>query len=187
FDLMRLAQTLTRDVIYPLYALNGKSYQHPRRHPRLEFEIAEPEDVKALSDSLPGLVGLGMRIPLQWLHDKTQIPMAKDGEPALVSSQALESRANPSTPVATAKLNAEIETDVSDEQIKRLRSDAAPLLDDMLAPVRELVESATSLSALRDDILSLQGVIGIDLLADEMAKAMAAAELAGISDVEDGI
>ncbi|EOW9251008.1 TPA: DUF935 domain-containing protein, partial [Vibrio cholerae] len=68
-----------------------------------------------------------------------------------------------------------------------LRSDAAPLLDEMLAPVREMVEGATSLSALRDDILSLQGVIGIDLLADEMAKAMAAAELAGISDVEDGI
>ncbi|EPR4994855.1 DUF935 domain-containing protein [Vibrio navarrensis] len=187
FDLMRLAQTLTRDVVYPLYALNGKSYQHPRRHPKLEFEIAEPEDVKALSDSLPGLVSLGMRIPLQWVHDKTQIPMAKDGEEVLGAQTQPEPKAKPSTPVATAKLSAEIETDVNDDQIKRLRSDAAPLLDEMLAPVRELVESATSLSALRDDILSLQGVIGIDLLADEMAKAMAAAELAGISDVEDGI
>ncbi|NMS07614.1 DUF935 domain-containing protein, partial [Vibrio parahaemolyticus] len=61
FDLTRLAATFTRDVVYPLYALNGKSYQHQRRTPRFEFDLTEPEDLKHLSDSLPGLVGLGMR------------------------------------------------------------------------------------------------------------------------------
>uniref|UniRef100_UPI0028525440 phage portal protein family protein n=1 Tax=Vibrio paracholerae TaxID=650003 RepID=UPI0028525440 len=83
-------------------------------------------------------MSLGMRIPLQWVHDKTQIPMAKDGEEVLGAQTQPEPKSNPSAPVATAKLNAEIETDVNDEQIKRLRSDAAPLLDEMLAPVREM-------------------------------------------------
>ncbi|WP_429118915.1 phage portal protein family protein, partial [Aeromonas veronii] len=43
-DLRQLAATLTRDLVYPLYALNGKSYQGPRRSPRLEFDVTEPED-----------------------------------------------------------------------------------------------------------------------------------------------
>ncbi|WP_204381967.1 DUF935 domain-containing protein, partial [Aeromonas veronii] len=44
-DLRQLAATLTRDLVYPLYALNGKSYQGPRRCPRLEFDVTEPEDI----------------------------------------------------------------------------------------------------------------------------------------------
>ena len=44
-DLKQLAATLTRDLIYPLYALNGKSYQNQRRIPRLEFDVTEPEDM----------------------------------------------------------------------------------------------------------------------------------------------
>lgn len=187
FDLVRLAQTLTRDVVYPYYALNGKSYQHPRRHPRLEFEIADPEDIQALSTSLPGLVGMGMRIPLQWLHDKTQIPMAKADEEVLVSQAQATPQTPPVTPIGSAELSAKDERDTNDEQIERLRKQAGPLLDDLISPVRDMVERATSLSALRDDILTLQGQIGIDDLADIMTQALVAAEAAGISDVEDGL
>ncbi len=191
FDLMRLAATLTRDVVYPLYALNGKSYQHPRRHPKFEFETAEPEDIKQLAVSLPGLVSLGMRIPQQWAHDKTQIPMAKEGEPILGKPVA-----DTSTPPAkqagqaalsAKKSSAKDESDVVDDQVTRLQTSAAHLLDDMIEPVRDMVMNAKSLSQLRDDILSLAGEIGIDELGESMAQAMAAAELAGMSDVEDGI
>lgn len=34
-DLKRLAATLTRDIVYPLYALNCKSFNDARRIPRL--------------------------------------------------------------------------------------------------------------------------------------------------------
>lgn len=180
FDLIRLAQTLTRDVVYPLYALNGKSYQHPHRHPRLEFDIAEAEDIKDLSNSLPSLVGLGMRVPVQWLHDKTQIPMAKDGE-AILGEQ-------PAQVKGSAVLAAEIDKQsTNDAQIERLQKEAGPLLEQMIEPVREMVKSATSLTALRDDILTLQGEMDIDELAKAMSLAMSAAQLAGISDVEDGL
>ncbi len=181
FDLVRLAQTLTRDVVYPLYALNGKSYQHPRRHPRFEFEITEPEDVKALASSLPELVSLGMKIPLQWLHDKTQIPMAQEGETLL-------GEANP--PLAakqgSAALSATVDDDIAAKQTALLQSQAAPLIDSLIEPVREMVMKATSLEQLRDEILTLSGQVGLDELADIMAQALAAAELAGISDVKEG-
>ncbi len=187
FDLLRLAQTLTRDVVYPLYALNGRSYQHPRRHPRFEFEIAEPEDIKALSDSLPGLVGLGMRIPLQWVHDKTQIPMAQKDEEVLGEKpEPVVPQPAQTEPVGQAQLSAELPGETIDDQIARLRKDTEPMLAELIAPVRAMVENATSLSALRDDLLSLAGQVSIDDLGEIMAQAMAAAELSGISDVEEG-
>ncbi|WP_135456773.1 DUF935 domain-containing protein [Vibrio echinoideorum] len=187
FDLQRLAATMTRDVVHPYYALNGKSYQSPRRGPRFEFDITEAEDLKHLSDSLPGLVGLGMKIPTQWAHDKTQIPMAKDGEAVLGAKV-------PNTPTSEkpvqqtnqAALKASESTDVVDDQVVTLHREAGSLLEAMIEPVRELVESATSLKQLRDDILNLSGEIGLEELGEVMAQAMAAAELAGINDVESG-
>lgn len=83
FDLKRIAATLTRDLVFPLYALNGKSYRTRHRIPRFEFELTEAEDIERLSKALPGLVNMGMRIPLAWAHEKTQIPQAREGEPVL--------------------------------------------------------------------------------------------------------
>lgn len=185
FDLKRVAATLTRDVIYPLYALNGKSYQHPRRAPRFEFDVSEAEDIKHLSDSLPGLVGLGMKIPVQWVHDKTQIPMAKDGDEVLGAAQPVKTD-KPKPETSQAALKASEQTDVVDDQVDTLNREAGSLMEAMIEPVRELVENAASLPQLREDILGLAGQIGIDELGEVMAQAMAAAELAGVTDVEDG-
>ena len=99
-DLMQGAATLTRDLVFPLWALNAKSYRSPTRAPTLEFDTTEPEDVKSLSESLPALVGLGMRIPVSWAHEKTKIPQAADDEPVLVAQSAQ------SAPVASAELMA---------------------------------------------------------------------------------
>ena len=82
-DVNQLAATLTRDLIYPLFALNGKSFQSPRRLPRLEFDTSEPEDVSQYAESLPKLVGIGMQIPVTWVHEKLQIPQGDGTEPVL--------------------------------------------------------------------------------------------------------
>lgn len=186
YDLSRLAATLTRDLVYPMYALNGKSYSQPRRSPRFEFETAEPEDIKNFAEGLPGLVGLGMKIPKQWAHDKTQIPIAKDGEEILGQPAAPTADKAEPKPTATAALKAEAVTDVVDDQLDNLTANTSSLLDAMIVPVRELVENATSLTALREDILGLAGEVSIDELGEVMAQAMAAAELAGVADVQDG-
>ncbi|TRC46203.1 phage portal protein family protein, partial [Mannheimia haemolytica] len=69
-DLKRLAATITRDIVYPLYALNCKSFNDARRIPRLEFDIAESEDLNAFADGLNKLVDIGFKIPTQWAHEK---------------------------------------------------------------------------------------------------------------------
>lgn len=181
FDLKRIAATLTRDLVYPLFALNGKSFSNQHRIPRFEFDLTEPEDVSGLAESIPKLVDIGMRIPQQWMHEKLQIPEPTENEAILQRPQA-----QPALATLTAKKsNPKAPDDVADKQSQRLNEDSASLVDLMIKPVRELVESATSLQQLREDILDLQGEIPTDELAEVMAQAMAAAELAGISDVQD--
>ncbi|MEE2025039.1 DUF935 domain-containing protein [Alkalimonas mucilaginosa] len=88
-DLAALEQTLTRDIIYPLYALNGKSFRDYRRHPRFQFDTSEGEDYTKIADPLKTLVSVGAQIPVAWLHEKTKIPMADGKEPVLQIAERL--------------------------------------------------------------------------------------------------
>ena len=60
-DARQLATTLTRQLVYPILAVNrGRTSLH--RCPRLVLDTQQPEDIKLLADSLPKLVNMGMRI-----------------------------------------------------------------------------------------------------------------------------
>lgn len=83
-DARQLASTLTRDLIYPLLALNSGSAD-PRRLPQFVFDTRTPEDIKLYADSLPKLVGLGMRIKTEWVHDKLAIPQAQSDDEVLIA------------------------------------------------------------------------------------------------------
>ena len=62
--------------MYPILAVNrGRTSLH--RCPRLVLDTQQPEDIKLLSDSLPKLVNMGMRIKADWAHSKLKIPMAE--------------------------------------------------------------------------------------------------------------
>lgn len=83
-DLRQVAGTLNRDLILPMYMLNGKSFNGDlRRKPRLVFDTTESEDLRSLAYPLRAFVGMGMKIPTNWLHQQTKIPQAKDGESVL--------------------------------------------------------------------------------------------------------
>ena len=81
-DARQLATTLTRQLVYPILAVNrGRTSLH--RCPRLVLDTQQPEDIKLLSDSLPKLVNMGMRIKADWAHSKLKIPMAEEKDPIL--------------------------------------------------------------------------------------------------------
>lgn len=86
-DAKQLAATLTRDLIMPLYMLNGKSFSDPNRHPRFEFDLSEPEDLTTYASNLPTLVNMGMKISTAWVHDKLQIPIASEGDEVLKAAE----------------------------------------------------------------------------------------------------
>lgn len=82
-DALQLAPTITRDIVHPIVALNGRSFSSLRRLCRFEFDLSAPEDLTAYSTALPLLAGIGMKIPVQWAHEKLQIPMADDSDEVL--------------------------------------------------------------------------------------------------------
>ena len=67
----------------------------------------------------------------------------------------------------------------------RLARDAAPSQAAMLAAIRGQVDAASSFADLEERLLRLSGAMPIGGLVDRLAPAMAAAHLAGRSDVQD--
>lgn len=89
-DIAMLEPTITRDLIIPLWMMNAKSFDNPRRYPRFEIDTSEPEDLAYYANALPQLANVGMKIPLDWAHDKLQIPKAEEGEEVLQSSASAD-------------------------------------------------------------------------------------------------
>ncbi|WP_417345718.1 DUF935 domain-containing protein [Ferrimonas sp.] len=197
-DLTQLAATLTRDVVGPLYMLNGRSYHSPRRLPRFEFDTTDPEDIGTFSEALPKLAGSGMRIAVSWAHDKLQIPEAKEGEAVLTGDTAkpgtepLPELAKP-VPLAALEAQPQPQTQTQAQQsadnldgfTNQLEAQAAPLMQSLTEPVRQMVMQATSLEELREQLLTLESQLDQSELQALMQQAMAAAFLLGQVEVEE--
>ncbi len=189
-DLKALANTITRDIVYPMYVLNGRSFTSPRRIPRFEFDITEPEDVKAFSEYLPGLVGMGVQVPVSWVHEKLQIPEAAEGEPVL---QMQGQQPAPSTggdevaelKASLAALKAERETestqdqDALDNAIDGLPAeDLQGQMQQVLGPVFEQLKSSEPDQAL-GMLAELFPEMDDGQLQDQLAQVMFVSEIWG--------
>ncbi|KGJ86436.1 DUF935 domain-containing protein [Colwellia psychrerythraea] len=188
-DLKQIANTLTRDLVFPMYYLNGKSYRHQLRAPRFEFDITEAEDLKAFSDSLPALVDVGFKIPLQWAQEKVQIPLPKDNEPILTKGALGQEQVEKSEQVklkAIRKITALKAKSVEPEQLdsftKQLTNDMSPVLQAFTSEVQQLVEQADSLEELQQLLAKFD--LSIDEASEVMQQAFVASELAGRFDIE---
>ncbi|MGN5220363.1 phage portal protein family protein, partial [Aeromonas veronii] len=184
-DLRQLAATLTRDLVYPLYALNGKSYQGPRRCPRLEFDVTEPEDMRDLAYPLRALVGMGMQIPAQWVRDKLQIPAPKEGEEVLiiVDKQAGQGEAALKAKGLAALAAERQMQDRADLLTGRLSAAGEDAIEGWTQEVEQLLGEVTSLDEFRDRLLERYRKLPTEELAMLMQRALVAAELAGMADV----
>lgn len=178
-DAREIAGTITRDLLYPLIALNRGNIDGLRRCPRLVFDTGEAEDIKLLADSLPALVNIGMEIPASWAHDKLRIPVRNGEEPIL--------RAAPATPqppaaAALAALSAQPQPAVG--LADQLATAAAPSPAAWLQHIEQLVASAADLPTLQAALLDAFGDLDTEQLAKVMAAGFALAELQGMADVK---
>ncbi|ACQ92367.1 protein of unknown function DUF935 [Tolumonas auensis DSM 9187] len=187
-DLHQLAATLTRDLIYPLYALNGKSFQSTRRLPRIEFDTTEPEDMRDLAYPLRSLVSMGMKIPAYWVQEKLQIPKAKDTDEVLkiVDGQNNQNEAMLKARVKGIAALSAAQPDNTDLQILQLSKQASTVLSGMTKQVQQLVMNATSLDEIRDGLLEIEPDISPDELGELLAQAITASELLGMLEVQEG-
>lgn len=187
-DARQAGATLTRDLVYPLCALNLTGVDDLRRCPRFEFQTEEPEDLKLYADALPELVKSGMRIPISWAHKKLQIPEADDEEPVLEfadGAPASGGDAITATSTAAARHESGHTTDAADVLTDRLESDSASITDMLIEPIRELVMQAQTLEEIRDGLLDLLPELDESELGALMQRALASADLAGRFEIEN--
>lgn len=199
-DLRQLATTLNRDLIWPMYMLNGNSYSgDPRRKPRLVFDTQEPEDLKLYSESLPKLVEVGMRIPVSWAQDKLRIPEPDGAEPVLAKAAPAPApitditpqpeQANPAAPLklALAALRAaKSSPDGADIFTGKLQKAAAEPFSAIMQPIEEMVAQAESMEQLLEQLLELENTMDTTAYQEVLALAMASAEMSGRYDVNEG-
>lgn len=178
-DAKQIAKTFTRDLVYPIAALNGL-VTDPDRCPRFVFDTSEREDMAQFAKSMPALVNLGMRVPVQWAHERVGIPEPEKDEDIL---QPTKRMAPPAPPTASARaaLNQQRSdqytmADQVDEQLQ-------PVTGQWINQVRELVDQSESLEQIRDGLQSLLPNMDLQQYADLMAEALRVAELTGRDDI----
>ena len=190
-DGVQLGSTLTRDLVYPLLALNKGGVADRRRLPTFKFMFDETEDLGVLGEALPKLVGIGMRIPSEWAHQRAGIPLAEEGVDVLsLPAAAASPVAVPDTPAAaTAALKGElpiVDGNPTAALEDTLVTATASHWEAMLASVKRQVDEADSLTALQQALSAQYGYLSSDELVHVMAAGFALAELKGMADVSDG-
>ena len=195
-DARQLAATLTRDLVYPLIALNRPGVDYFKRCPRWVFDLGETEDLTAYADALPKLVGVGLRIPRAWAHEKLGIP-EPDGDEEVLSIPQPEMTQPPALrePVqAAARALAALRTsappldDAAAQLAPRLGAEAQPEIDGWLAQIEALLVDNPELTPaeLQSRLLALYGDLPHDELVEIMAQGYALATLIGRAEVADG-
>lgn len=180
-DAKQLAATLTRDLIVPLYALNGASYSNNNRHPRFEFDLSEPEDLSTYATNLPALVNMGMRISTSWVHDKLQIPVASEDESILKAmAPTMPAFLSATRPKGIATLSASV------QHIDPVKAAPAAIsgqewqhtIDPILQPIIDIIQQ-NDLATAKEKIEALYNDLDSEQLEDIIARGLFVMKLYG--------
>lgn len=182
-DARQLAGTLTRDLVYPLYALNVGGIEDMRRCPRLVFDFGESEDIELYSKALPPLVSAGVRIPVSWVRDKLRIPEPEGDEPVLTTAQPgtppPTDTPTAATTIGMAALTATQNADEFDVFADELAGDWERLTDPLVSPILELAASSASFEEFQAGLAGLLQKMDTDKLAETLTQAQFAASIFG--------
>ncbi|MBZ8143235.1 hypothetical protein CLD22_25630 [Rubrivivax gelatinosus] len=192
-DVRQVNATVTRDVVWPIVVANGWGAAGFERCPRFVLKAQELEDLKTFADALPKLVSLGVRPPVQWVHEKLGIPQAEGDEPVLGASPEPPADPGAGVPLQMAvnsarRLLAAAAATVSptaaaaqapELMLDQTRRTVAPAIDAWVQQVRALVDRVGTLEELRDGLEQLLPDMTLDQYAEAMSQALAAAALAG--------
>lgn len=183
-DARQIAATLTKQVIFPILAVN-RGLADPRRCPRFEFDCEAGEDYKLFADSTPKLVGMGMRIPIAWAHEKLKIPQAAADDEVLkaVDAAAADDAQPPARAAKTAKLKANVtanpEPDELDELTAAMQDNWQEVMGEALKPVQTALASAATLEEFRDSLEEVFSQADPAILAELLARGQFAARAWG--------
>jgi phage gp29-like protein len=99
-DAAQIAKTLSRDLVFPLGALNGL-IRDRTRPPSFLFDTREPEDLKLYAEALPALVAVGLPISVAEIQERLRFRPPEAGEPVLTIATPTPETAPPPVTAAT--------------------------------------------------------------------------------------
>lgn len=182
-DARQIAGTITRDLLYPLIAINRGNIDGLRRCPRLVFDTGEAEDLKLYAESLPKLVGIGMEIPASWAHDKLRIPVRNGEEPVL------RVKSGPTVPADNAKLPAALAALAADraaaaqDALEQLAEDMAgeweKTVGPMLSPIERLADECRDMEEFQRRLPEAIEAMSATEVAELLARGLFAAYAEG--------
>lgn len=177
-DAMQLCGTLTKDLIYPIIALNFGGIDDIRRMPHWQFDLREPEDLKSYSEALPALVKIGVQIPLGWAQNKLRIPHPKEGEAIL---QSTESNTAPKEVVATRVVAATSQTDMDEFDLltAELAGDWERVTNPMIGSIESLAAEVNSYDEFKAKLPALIAGMDTSLIFEALSQGQFAAAIWG--------
>ncbi|MCY1289976.1 hypothetical protein D9M70_390940 [compost metagenome] len=173
-DAKQVATTLRQYLLYPLLVLNRGGERDPRRLPRFQFDLVEPEDLGTYAEALPKLVEAGLQIPVNWAHDKLRIPLPGKNDAILGTVQpALGAAA-----ARVAALKTEGASDPLGDLAEQMSGEWQPIAN-MTAPVQQLLANCKSLEEFRARLPEVIPQMDASQLAEQIAQGLFASTLAG--------
>lgn len=198
-DLRQIANTLTRDLIWPMVQFNLSGVDGFHRCPKFKFDTTEAEDIDSLANAVPKLQQSGMRVSKKWLHEKTQIPEAEDDNDLLQPMPETQPNQQAALTQQTRHVSgcqcAGCQTAVLTDQPGLVKTSADNIAEQLaleannkqtalINQIRKLVDEAESFEQLQNALLQLAGQ-DVTQQAELIAQAIVLAELQGRSDVLD--
>jgi len=174
-DARQIEGSLTRDLLYPILALNGRA-DSPRRTPRLKFDTADQEDLDAKSARDKTIFDMGFRPSLDYINstyggDWVAIEPADAKEKKTATAAAKTTTNRPADPLG----------DGLDQLMDALTpDDLNAQAEALLAPIMAMAEEAPD--QLLGRLADLYPEMDIEQLQERLARILFVAEIKGQLD-----
>lgn len=183
-DVGQITPTMNSQVVRPIALINGMF--PPDRVPAYEYLTEETPDQAKLVDVLSKAAEMGMEIDVDWAHKAVQIPRADKGAKLLVagkSSPAISPADAALTRLVALAGTGNAEQDITTAHGSQLAALCAPFEQGLIQQISAIVAEAGDFDAALEGIATLRAD---PKWAEAMAQGMAAANLAGRFDVNEG-
>ena len=193
-DARALAATIRDQLIRPIVGFNF-GWDAPL--PSYQAVWEESQDLTQKSKWVTALLDRHVEMPVSFIRREFNIP-EPDGDEPVVGAPAAPAPPLPAKQDAGAltiakdkkaahsAAEAANDTDAADIIAGKLDTAAGPLVDGLVQPLRHLVMTAKNMADLQDGIIALYPDLDTADLAQVLAQALAAADLAGRFEVHNG-
>lgn len=180
-DARQLAGTLSRDLIWPMIALNIPGID-PNRAPRFKFITEEEEDITKRAERDKLLFDMGYRMTPEKVTE-----VYGEGYTVIETPPPVPPTESTAEQAATAAAKVGDNNSEIDGFVTELAKQTQPSIDSLLDRIKQLLNEVESIEEFQDRLIEAYSYLEPDDLGDIIQMGMAAAELAGRYEVsEDG-